>query len=164
VNGVEWTPDTVCVFDGLQSVLERCTAWYEDRLNAEKAGDLVREDARENIHLTPELENASAEEHVQEEDLPPEDSISLTALPDGTQIFTAEIITDRKSAFVGRACMISHPAEAGRLSSDFCACFLTYQPGPIDSVASHDRSTNISGSASYHQCLAMSGWQPTASG
>lgn len=30
VNGVEWSRDTVCVFDGLQSVVEWCTVWYEN--------------------------------------------------------------------------------------------------------------------------------------
>lgn len=111
MNGVEWTPDTVCVFDGLQSVLERCTAWYEERLSAEKAGELVREDTRENGHLTTMLEIANTEELVHEDERPSEDSISLTALPDGIQMFIAESITDRKSVFVGRACRISHPAE-----------------------------------------------------
>jgi len=113
MDGVEWTPDTVCVFDGLQTVLERCTAWYEDRLSAEKAGELVREDAREhpNGHLEPGLEIPKAEEHAHDEGLSPEDSILLSALPDGVQMFTAEPITDRKSVFVGRACRISQPAE-----------------------------------------------------
>lgn len=27
-EGVEWIPDTVCVFDGLEWVKERCTEWY----------------------------------------------------------------------------------------------------------------------------------------
>ncbi|KAG6378996.1 hypothetical protein JVT61DRAFT_13287 [Boletus reticuloceps] len=45
ISGVEWTRDTVCVFDGLQSILERAEAWYEDKLNREKAGELIREDA-----------------------------------------------------------------------------------------------------------------------
>jgi hypothetical protein len=163
-NGVEWTPDTVCVFDGLQSVLERCTAWYENRLSAEKAGELVREDARENSQLTPGLEIANAEEHIHDDVLSPEDSISLTALPDGIQMFTAEPITDRKSAFVGRACRISQPAEAGCLFRNLCTCFLTYELGSIDTIISHDRSTNISSSASNYQCMAMPSWQPSASG
>ena len=121
-NGVEWTPDTVCVFDGLQTVLERCTTWYEDRLSAEKAGELVREDAREhsNGHLEPGLEISKAEVHSHDEDRPPEESISPSALPDGIQMFAAEPITDRKSVFVGRACRISQPAEAGHLFSNHC--------------------------------------------
>jgi hypothetical protein len=124
VNGIEWTPDTVCVFDGLQSVLERCTAWYEDRLSAEKAGELIREDAREHWHVNGHLEAergiSDTEEHVRDDELPPEDSISPSALPVGIQMFTAEPITDRKSVFVGRACRISHPSEVGFISYHFC--------------------------------------------
>jgi len=98
----------VCVFDGLQSVMERCTAWYEDRLSVEKAGELLREDTNSKDHVGSRPGVSSAEH---DGDLPPEDLISLTKLPDGIQIFTAEPITDRKSTFVGRACNISHPAE-----------------------------------------------------
>lgn len=120
INGVEWTPDTVCVFDGLQSVLERCTAWYEDRLSAEKAGELMREDAREHVNGQAERGISNIEEHVRDGELPSEDSISLSALPEGIQMFTAEPITDRKSVFVGRACRISHPSEVSFISYDFC--------------------------------------------
>jgi hypothetical protein len=151
----------VCVFDGLQSVMERCTAWYEDRLSVEKAGELLREDTNSKDHVGSRPGVSSAEH---DGDLPPEDLISLTKLPDGIQIFTAEPITDRKSTFVGRACNISHPAEVGHLSYHIRACSLTHLPGPTDSVASHDGSTNISGSASHHQCMAMSGGQFAASG
>jgi hypothetical protein len=125
INGVEWTPDAVCVFDGLQSVLERCTVWYEDRLSAEKAGELVREDTNSKDHLVPRPDISSAEQYAHDEDLSSEDSISLTKLPDGIQMFTAGPITDRKSAFVGRACRISHPAEAGHPFYYIKACSLT---------------------------------------
>ncbi|KIJ69914.1 hypothetical protein HYDPIDRAFT_104573, partial [Hydnomerulius pinastri MD-312] len=40
-SGVEWSPEAVCVYDRLQSVLQRCETWYEDRLNQDKAGELV---------------------------------------------------------------------------------------------------------------------------
>ena len=103
-NGVEWVADTVCVFDGLQNVLDRCLEWYQDRLSAEKAGALVREDARDAI---PETQPRSQS--------PSEFSVSLapqtTSLPDGIRIYEAEPITDRKSSFVGRACAITDPSQ-----------------------------------------------------
>ncbi|KAF9459770.1 imprinted and ancient [Collybia nuda] len=106
VNGVEWAPDTVCVFDGLTSVIERCTTWYEEHLTAEKAGELVREDAK----AQPESERIEKIEHSPS----PEDIITINTLPEGLELFTAEAITDRKSAFVGRACRITHPSQASR--------------------------------------------------
>ncbi|KAF5387600.1 hypothetical protein D9615_000735 [Tricholomella constricta] len=111
VNGVEWTADTVCVFDGLQSVVERCTAWYEDRLSLEKAGELLREDAKEHVNGSTDTPPSETDERR----LSPEDALSiatsLKSLPEGLELFAAEPITDRKSAFVGRACRISHPSE-----------------------------------------------------
>lgn len=112
VNGVEWAPDTVCVFDGLQSVIERCTTWYEDHLSAEKAGELVRGDAKEQANGQQADSHRLIEPH--ERSPSPEDVIAMDALPEGLQLFTAEPITDRKSAFVGRACRITHPSQASR--------------------------------------------------
>ncbi|KAJ7856598.1 ribosomal protein S5 domain 2-type protein [Mycena leptocephala] len=111
-SGVEWVPDAVCVFDGLQNVLDRCAAWYGDRLSAEAAGELVRADTR------PERE------------LPP--------MPEGIKMFVAEPITDRKSAFVGRACAISDPSE-------------------IPIILAHLMSDRRIARAAHphHQCLAM---------
>lgn len=117
INGTEWTQDTVCVFDGLQNALERCLAWYEDRLSSEKIGELARDDLKgqlgngvteagrlslDIIHDgDEEMEGPTLDEH---QNLP-------VALPTGVQIFVAEPLTDRKSVFVGRACRISHPSE-----------------------------------------------------
>lgn len=106
VNGVEWTPDTVCVFDGLQNVIERCNAWYEDRLSAEKAGELVREDARDQMETHLESSVPQVEDHIT--DIPP---IPPTVMPEGVELIEAEALTDRKSVFVGRACRISHPSQ-----------------------------------------------------
>ncbi|KAK7042458.1 ribosomal protein S5 domain 2-type protein [Favolaschia claudopus] len=105
-NGVEWVPDAVCVFDGLQHVLDRCTAWYEDRISVEAAGALIRADA----HPEPLLKHQSTSSP------PPPSSVNpgLTdpsPLPDRIKMFVAEPITDRKSAFVGRACAIFDPSE-----------------------------------------------------
>ncbi|KAJ7481517.1 ribosomal protein S5 domain 2-type protein [Mycena latifolia] len=100
-SGVEWAPGAVCVFDGLQSVLDRCAAWYGERLSAEAAGALVRAD----LHPDPD----SAARALTPMPGPP--AAEAPPLPEGIKMFLAEPITDRKSAFVGRACAISHPSE-----------------------------------------------------
>ncbi|KAJ7084011.1 ribosomal protein S5 domain 2-type protein [Mycena belliarum] len=103
-SGVEWAPGAVCVFDGLQSVLDHCAAWYGERLSAEVAGELVRADA----HPDPGPGRAAAAALAP----PPGPAVAeAPPLPQGIQMFLAEPITDRKSAFVGRACAISHPSE-----------------------------------------------------
>lgn len=117
INGIEWSEDSLCVFDGLQNVLERCTAWYEERLSAEKAGELMRVDAKENGYfnvdsssssLTDTSLGANDEEDVEHESDNPSPP---TEIPAGIQIFVAEPITDRKSTFIGRACRISQPSD-----------------------------------------------------
>jgi len=107
MNGVEWSPDTVCVFDGLQNVIERCAVWYEDRLSAEKAGELIREDAKDHA----ETPSSSSVPPIQKELIPEPPISAFTAMPDGVQIIESEPITDRKSTFVGRACQISDPSQ-----------------------------------------------------
>ncbi|KAJ7672579.1 ribosomal protein S5 domain 2-type protein [Mycena polygramma] len=101
-SGVEWVPDSVCVFDGLQSVLDRCTAWYGERLSAEAAGALVRADMHPEREVSPPPPRSVPIEPVATEPSP---------MPEGIKMFVAEAITDRKSAFVGRACAISDPSE-----------------------------------------------------
>jgi secreted protein with Ig-like and vWFA domain len=103
VNGVEWASE-VCVFDGLQNVIERCVTWYEDRLSADKAVELVREDARDQLDLPPTVSESGEQKLLASPSQPP------TVL-DGIEIIEAEAITDRKSVFVGRACRISHPSQ-----------------------------------------------------
>lgn len=107
VNGVEWTPDTVCVFDGLQNAVEQCVKWYEDHLSAEKAGELMRGDlhsgSRSPVFVEPTGGSSERAAPISQE--------FPIAIPDGIRIFETEPITDRKSAFVGRACAISDPSE-----------------------------------------------------
>jgi len=117
VNGVEWTEDTVCVFDGLQSALERCTTWYEERLSMEKAGELVREDSRRQQD-SPQGSGAVGGD----DNTVPVTESTPVELPSGVEIFTAEPISDRKSTFVGRACRIQHPSEV------FPLLLLSFQP------------------------------------
>ncbi|KAI0068659.1 hypothetical protein BV25DRAFT_1817563 [Artomyces pyxidatus] len=104
VNGVEWTPSVVCVFDGLENVVERIAKWYEERLSAQKAGELLREDVREH-HAGDQPKEAPKLVP------PPARSVEPAELPEGIELFEAEAIVDRKSAFVGRACRISDPAQ-----------------------------------------------------
>ena len=105
VNGVEWIPGVVCVFDGLQSVLERVVCWYEQRLESKKAGEALRE---QNHPTPPSIENHEA-------GASPANPVPLDTqqgtLPEGIKLVEAEPIVDRKSAFIGRACRISDPAQ-----------------------------------------------------
>jgi len=110
VNGVEWVEDTVCVFDGLQNVLERCTTWYEERLAMEKVGELVREDSRQQQDSTHHPQGSDAFGGDDNTPVPVMEKIPVE-LPSGVEVFTAEPISDRKSTFVGRACRIQHPSE-----------------------------------------------------
>ena len=105
MTGIEWTPGVVCVFDGLQSVLERVVNWYEQRLESNKAGEVLRVQNHSRL-----LETAEAEGN------PSTSSIALpntqtVALLEGINLVEAEPVVDRKSAFVGRACRISDPAQ-----------------------------------------------------
>ncbi|KAL0580499.1 hypothetical protein V5O48_001486 [Marasmius crinis-equi] len=115
-NGVEWTPDVVCVFDGLQTVLDRCVEWYQERLSADQVGELLREDMAAHNQSTnlPNSDPTAARYTVEVE--------ATVELPDGIEIFEAESIIDRKSSFVGRACAITDPAQVplilSYLSSD----------------------------------------------
>jgi len=105
VNGIEWTPGVVCVFDGLESVLERVAYWYEQHLESKKAGEALREQN----HPTPPLIG----DH--EAGASPANPVPLNTqqvtLPEGIKLVEAEPIVDRKSAFIGRACRISDPAQ-----------------------------------------------------
>lgn len=95
------------MFDGLQNVLERCAAWYDERLSLDKAGRLIREDSRRQqpLDAIDPFEDDNTTPVPRTECIPVE-------LPAGVHIYTAGPITDRKSSFVGRACRIQHPSEA----------------------------------------------------
>lgn len=108
LSGVEFVEDQVCVFDGLQNVLEKCIAWYEEQLSLEKAGQLIREEQKEALgsagteHTSQrEIEQQGGTGHLEEQ----------AEMPPGIVIHVGEAIQDRKSAFVGRACKITHPSQ-----------------------------------------------------
>ncbi|SRR6266702_218875 len=103
VNGMEWTPGVVCVFDGLENVLERTVRWYERRLESMKTSEALREQSHLDLVKGPEVGGSATP--------PVSPDIQPVALPEGIQLFEAEPIIDRKSAFVGRACRISDPNQ-----------------------------------------------------
>jgi hypothetical protein len=91
ITGIEWTPGVVCVFDGLQSVLERVANWYEQWLESVKAGEALQE--QNHPHVL-ELERAKVEGSS------PAPSIVLpnmqpVALPESVKLVEAEPIVDR---------------------------------------------------------------------
>ncbi|KXN89499.1 Protein IMPACT [Leucoagaricus sp. SymC.cos] len=108
VSGVEFTPENVCVFDGVQDALERCNAWYEDRLSEDRMKEMIREDEKEanntrtdsDPRINPRNSPERTDDHRLTEEMPP-----------GIHFFIAEPIVDRKSSFIGRACRISDPSE-----------------------------------------------------
>ncbi|THH27644.1 hypothetical protein EUX98_g6549 [Antrodiella citrinella] len=119
-EGVEWVTDSVCVFDGLEAVKERCAEWFGHKKSEKLAGELLREDERV---PPPGLDGAlevgkdkkkivELEEHI-EISSPP----LAIGIPEGVEIFEAEAITDRKSSFVGRACKISDPSQVPMILS-----------------------------------------------
>ncbi|KAJ4479098.1 imprinted and ancient [Lentinula aciculospora] len=116
-NGVEWAKGAVCVFDGLQNVLDTCVQWYEDHLSVQKAGEISREDA--SFVAAPTAPDPA----LGQEEFPQTSNAQETInLPSGIQIFEAEPISDHKSVFVGRACAITDPSQVpfilSYLSSD----------------------------------------------
>jgi hypothetical protein len=94
VNGIEWAPDMVCVFDGLQNVIERCTAWYSEKLRADEASRLLRTDGKEEKAV----ENTAGNNGT--DGATPRDTSTLDT-PVGIEMYVAEPIVDRKSVFVG---------------------------------------------------------------
>jgi hypothetical protein len=110
-NGVEWTPGVVCVFDGLQGVLERVVHWYEQRLESNRAGEALREQSHANPHL---IEKPEAGDNIDNTPVSASVNTRTISLPEGIQLVEAEPIVDRKSAFIGRACKISDPAQVRR--------------------------------------------------
>lgn len=121
VNGVEWTPGVVCIFDGLQSVLERAAHWYEQRIESKKATEALREQSHSSLR-TIENHEAGARASTLNSTLP-------VTLPEGVRLVEAEPILDRKSTFVGRACRISDPAQVITLYPLVPVSLLNVQPG-----------------------------------
>ncbi|KAG8715756.1 succinate semialdehyde dehydrogenase NADP+ linked [Ceratobasidium sp. 423] len=94
LNGIAWSPGEVAVFDGIEHVRERATAWYQERLSEKTASQLQRKIDKESHtqEPIPQIEEPVATEPA-----------ALAELPAGIEFTIAEPITDRKSVFIGRA-------------------------------------------------------------
>jgi len=112
VNGVEWTPGVVCVFDGLQSVLEIVVRWYEQKVESKKAGEALRGQTHSHPRSPELIEKPETDDSAS---TPVSLDTQPVALPEGIRLFEAEPVLDRKSAFVGRACRISDPAQVPQI-------------------------------------------------
>lgn len=107
-DGVEWLSDSICVFDGVENVRERCASWFAERLNEERANGLLRDEMRDGPVQLGSRSGRSVTSDVQ--GVHGQQQQHLT-IPDGIEFAVAEAITDRKSAFVGRACRIEDPSQ-----------------------------------------------------
>ncbi|KLO16317.1 UPF0029-domain-containing protein [Schizopora paradoxa] len=120
-GGVEWTSESVCVFDGIENVKERCFRWYSDRLSGEKVNEILREDEKHHEVTPPDMvhddhdDMEDFESTFQDTKSPP--AALGTSLPPGVEIYVAEPVIDRKSIFVGRACRINDPSEVKAILS-----------------------------------------------
>ncbi|KAI0355514.1 UPF0029-domain-containing protein [Trametes cingulata] len=110
-GAVEWTPDSVCVFDGLEWVKERCAEWLGERMSEKKAGELMREDEKGRVGDAHNDQKAAEDEGKRSSRAAREPPDIPTEMPPGISIVEAEPILDRKSAFVGRACRITDPSQ-----------------------------------------------------
>jgi len=108
-NGVPWTHGNVCVFDGLEMAIEICSAWYINRLDADFANELQREEDRKNPSNV--IEQSPSNETVDSSSSTDSAAQLINVLPPEVTIIVAEPIVDRKSSFIGRACRISDPSQ-----------------------------------------------------
>jgi len=111
MNGAEWTPETVCVFDGLENVREKCGAWYQERLSEKAAGEILREETKEAKALSGSNDTTGPPEGVPSPRSTVSEPQTFVELPEGLEIIEAEPVVDRKSSFVGRACRITSPDQ-----------------------------------------------------
>ncbi|OBZ70326.1 Protein IMPACT [Grifola frondosa] len=111
-DGVEWVSGSVCVFDGLEWVKERCAAWVGERMSASLSGAMIREDERGRPDDADGTETVSS--HAKSSAPVPEVPAQM---PEGVEIIEAEPIMDRKSSFIGRACRITDPSQVPMILS-----------------------------------------------
>ncbi|KAG9030358.1 eIF2 kinase Gcn2p negative regulator [Tulasnella sp. JGI-2019a] len=103
--GVEWNPGDVAIFDGLEFVKSSMDAWYKEHLSKNLARQLLRED------LKPGDQTSQPVGDELEEDFNISAAQKNSELPNGIALVEGEPILDRKSAFVGRACIITDPSQ-----------------------------------------------------
>ena len=78
--------------------MERCTTWYEDHLNAQEVGELLRADAKEHSTGKDQQKQPTLNEPTSPRELGFYNAIAT--LPEGVEITEAEAIVDRRSVFV----------------------------------------------------------------
>ena len=110
-DGVEWTPESVCVFDGLENVKEKCGRWYEEQLSEKAAGEMARGETKESKPPSGSDDPPGPPESIPSTRSTTPEPQALVELPEGLQVIEAEPIVDRKSSFVGRACRITSPDQ-----------------------------------------------------
>lgn len=110
-QGVVWTEGVIAVFDGMESVLDHCKNWLEERIAKGEIARILRDDAQHAAIVAPSSS-------LPEANIPRLLLKSTEAgLPSNFMIFEAEPISDRKSSFVGRACAITNPGQVLRVVS-----------------------------------------------
>lgn len=130
-NGVPFTEGDVCVFEGINHVLQVAGDWYrakvEERIQGEKAREAEKEKYRAeeipaNNHdgattTLRQSSNSSAPNHLA---IPPSPAhlasysslpLSSPALPPHIRIHSSAPITVSKSVFIGHACRVTDPLE-----------------------------------------------------
>jgi hypothetical protein len=105
-HGVEWSPDSACIFDGITWVHDQCLSWYERRLS-------------QNADSNAKHPSSFSQSPNPDQTSPTDGGLSShhTVLPTHIRIVEADPIVDRKSTFVGRACAISDPSEVSQVLS-----------------------------------------------
>jgi len=120
-GGVEWIPETICVFDGIENVKERCFRWYLERLSEEKTNAILRANERDHGTLRTDLPHDLVEDFGSLIQDAKDTHFVGNSLPPGIELVVAEPVTDRKSIFVGRACRISNSSEVPIILSHLMA-------------------------------------------
>ena len=85
-------------------MVERCTAWYEDQLSAEKTSELLREKEK---NIVETVKTRVPVVQIEEED----------TLPVSIEMHVAEQIVVCKSMFVGQAYRITDPNQVSVVSA-----------------------------------------------
>jgi len=117
-DGVRFVRGEATVFDGVEYAREAIQRWYETRLSAASAAELLREDekALANMSLDEGNPGGSALVDAAPDYQEPENN-TAPKLPEGVRIYISEPVHDRKSTFVGRACRITSPEQVRNSAS-----------------------------------------------
>ncbi|KDE08724.1 hypothetical protein MVLG_01179 [Microbotryum lychnidis-dioicae p1A1 Lamole] len=130
---VDWTPGRVILFDAVQIITDKCSAWYRERV---KEVNEVKHDATAAADSAREVggkyENGLASEdgiseavrrlESDEEDVSWESSFKKkersVAASDGIKIWSSDPLVHRKSVFVGHAARVRSQAEVDQVMSE----------------------------------------------